>query len=82
MERIRTEITNDYELGLETLTSDSRGKPLNVSIKVARPDVVVRASKQLLIPESPAAPADRPRRAGIGARALVNSAPMMLLSVA
>jgi VWFA-related protein len=59
MERIRTEITNDYELGLETLASDSRGKPLNVSIKVARPDVVVRAGKQLLIPEPPAAPADR-----------------------
>jgi len=59
MDRIRTEITNDYELGLETLPSDTGGKLLNVVIKVARPDVAVRAARQLLIPEAAAAPADR-----------------------
>jgi VWFA-related protein len=59
MDRIRTEITNDYELGLETNPSDSSGKLLDVAVKVTRPDVVVRTRKQLLLPVASAAAADR-----------------------
>jgi VWFA-related protein len=59
MERIRTEITNDYELGLETTAADSSGKLLDVAVKVTRPDVVVRTRKQLLLTGTSVAAADR-----------------------
>jgi len=59
MDRLRAEITNDYELGLETVASDAGGKPLNVAVKVTRPELAVRAGKQAVMPEATAAPADR-----------------------
>ena len=54
-DRIRTEIANDYELGIETLPSDADGKLLDVSVKVNRPDVSVRARKQVLLAKGDAA---------------------------
>lgn len=56
-ERIRTEITNDYELGLEAGPADADGKLHDVEVKVKRPDVSVRARKQILLAKD-APPAD------------------------
>jgi VWFA-related protein len=55
-ERIRTEITNDYELGLEAGPADADGKLHDVEVKVKRPDVSVRARKQILLAKDALAP--------------------------
>ena len=58
-DRIRTEITSDYELGLETIPGDADGKLHDVRVKVNRPDLTVRARKQILLAKDAAAtPAD------------------------
>lgn len=58
-DRIRTEIANDYELGIETVPSDADGKLHDVSVKVSRPDVSVRTRKQILLAKGDgAAPRD------------------------
>ena len=44
-DRIKTEIANDYELGIETIPADADGKLRDVTVKVNRPDVSVRAHK-------------------------------------
>ncbi|CAN5735121.1 hypothetical protein BH18ACI5_BH18ACI5_06900 [soil metagenome] len=56
MDRIRTEIANDYELGLETAAPDARGKLLDVAVRVTRAGLTVRAPKQVLLapPDMPA----------------------------
>jgi VWFA-related protein len=48
-DRIRTEIGNDYLLGVETLPSDADGKLRDLKVTVRRPDVTVRARKQVLL---------------------------------
>lgn len=57
-DRIRTEIANDYELGLETAPSDADDKLHDVSVKVNRPDVSVRARKQIVLAKTATANAD------------------------
>jgi hypothetical protein len=49
-DRITAEVANFYELGLETVPSDADGKSRDVEVKVDRPDVVVRARKQVTLP--------------------------------
>jgi VWFA-related protein len=51
-ERIGTEITNFYELGLEALASDADGKPRDLSVKVNREGVSVRARAQVALDPS------------------------------
>jgi VWFA-related protein len=58
MERIRTEITNDYELGLETGAADAGGRLLDVAVKVTRPGLSVRARKQVVLAKEDAAAGD------------------------
>lgn len=48
-DRIRTEIGNDYLLGVETTTGDADGKLRDLEVTVRRPDVTVRARKQVLL---------------------------------
>jgi VWFA-related protein len=48
-ERIRTEIANDYELGIETTAGDADGRLREVGVKVNRPEVTVRARRQILL---------------------------------
>ncbi len=55
-DRIRTEIANFYELGLETVPADADGKPHEISIKVNRPNLTVRARREVLL----AGPAAKP----------------------
>ncbi len=55
-DRIRTEIANFYELGLETVPADADGKPHEISVKVNRPNATVRARREVVL----AAPAARP----------------------
>ena len=59
-DRIRTEIANDYELGIETLPSDADGKLHDVSVKVNRPDVSIRTRRQILLAKSDPAAAKDP----------------------
>lgn len=51
-ERIATEITNYYELGLEASPADADGKPRKLDIKVNRPDVSVRARAEVAVDPS------------------------------
>jgi VWFA-related protein len=51
-ERIRTEITNYYELGLETVAADADGNPRSLNVKVNRDDVRVRARSQVALDPS------------------------------
>nr|MBA2260124.1 VWA domain-containing protein [Acidobacteriota bacterium] len=51
-DRIGTEITNFYELGLEALPTDVDGKPRDLSIKVTREGVTVRARAQVALDPS------------------------------
>lgn len=54
-DRIKTEIANDYELGIETLPTDADGRLHDVSVKVSRPDVSVRTRRQVLLAKDEAA---------------------------
>lgn len=51
-ERIRTEITNFYELGLETVPADADGKARDLSVKVNREGLAVRARRQVALDPS------------------------------
>lgn len=55
-DRIRTEIGNDYLLGVETLPSDADGKLRDLKVTVRRPDVTVRARSQVLLTAAKAEP--------------------------
>lgn len=50
-DRIKVEITNYYELGIETLPEDASGKPRDIDVKVGRPGLSVRARKQVTMPD-------------------------------
>ena len=55
-ERVATELSASYLLGIEVMPADRDGKPHRVSVKVSRPDLDVRARKQYVIqPEKPPA---------------------------
>lgn len=49
-DRIKVEINNYYELGLETSPEDIGGKPRDIDVKVSRPGLTVRARKQVTLP--------------------------------
>src|SRR5207253_8231730 len=49
-DRIKTELTNYYELALETLPEDKDGKLRTVDVKVSRPGVIVRARRHVAAP--------------------------------
>lgn len=57
-ERITTEINNYYVLGLESEPSDADGPPRELKVKVSRPDMTVRARRD--VASRPAAPAADP----------------------
>ena len=57
-DRIKTEIANDYELGIETLPADADGKMRDVTVKVNRPDVSVRTRRQVLLAKDETASKD------------------------
>ena len=59
-DRIRTEIANDYELGIETTAADADGKLRDVSVKVNRADVTVRTRRQILLAKADADPPKDP----------------------
>ena len=50
-DRIKVEINNYYELGIETLPEDASGKPRDIEVKVGRPGLSVRARKQVTMPD-------------------------------
>ena len=50
-DRIKTEVNNYYELGIETLPEDLSGQPRDIDVKVNRPGVSVRARKQVMLPD-------------------------------
>lgn len=51
-DRIGTEITNFYELGLEALPTDVDGRPRDLSVKVTREGATVRARAQVALDPS------------------------------
>lgn len=55
-DRIRTEIGNFYELGIESTASDADGKPHDLDVEVTRPGLSVRAREQILLPASVSSP--------------------------
>ncbi len=57
-DRIRTEIANFYELGLETVPADADGKPHEIVVKVNRPNATVRARREVVMAARAAKPAD------------------------
>jgi VWFA-related protein len=50
-DRIKVEINNYYELGIETLPEDASGKPRDIEVTVRRPGLSVRARKQVTMPD-------------------------------
>jgi VWFA-related protein len=50
-DRIKVEINNYYELGIETLAEDASGKPRDIEVRVGRPGLSVRARKQVTMPD-------------------------------
>jgi VWFA-related protein len=52
-DRIRTEITNSYQLGVAALPEDSDGKTHQIDVQVARSGLTVRARKQLIASSVP-----------------------------
>lgn len=52
-DRIATEVANFYELGLETVPADADRTARDVEVKVNRPDVSVRARRQVALPAAP-----------------------------
>ena len=57
-DRIKTEIANDYEIGLETLPADADGKMRDVDVKVNRPGVSIRTRRQVLLAKDETASKD------------------------
>jgi hypothetical protein len=58
-ERIATEMTNLYELGVEATAADADGRPRDVKIAVTRPGLSIRSRSQVVVP-APAVPAPDP----------------------
>ena len=58
-DRIKTEIANDYEIGLETFPADADGKMRDVDVKVNRPGVSIRTRRQVLLAKDETASKDR-----------------------
>ena len=56
-ERLRTEILNAYELGVEGAPADGDGKAHEIEIKVSRPGVTVRSRPKLVLPDEIVDPA-------------------------
>ena len=52
-ERIRNEIVNVYELGVESLPADADDRGHRLKVEVKRPGVTVRARKDVLIAKTP-----------------------------
>ena len=50
-DRIKVEINNYYELGIETLPEDASGNPRDIEVTVGRPGLSVRARKQVTMPD-------------------------------
>ena len=50
-ERIKVEMNNYYELGIETRPEDASGNPRDIEVKVGRPGLSVRARKQVTMPD-------------------------------
>ena len=57
-DRIRTVITNFYELGVEGSAGDNDGKAHDLRVRVSRHGVTVRAREQVLVASSPTISAD------------------------
>lgn len=53
-ERIRNEIVNLYELGVETSAADADDRKHRLKVEVKKPGVTVRARKEILLPKTPA----------------------------
>jgi VWFA-related protein len=51
-ERIGTEITNFYELGLESVAADADGSPRELEVKVTRPGLSVRTRRHVALDPS------------------------------
>jgi VWFA-related protein len=49
--RLRAEIAYSYELAVDALPQDADGKAHAVKVTVARPDVTVRARREILLPD-------------------------------
>jgi VWFA-related protein len=58
IDRLALELTGYYLIGFEPEASDRDGKPHEISVKVNRPGVTVRARRQFVAPVSTAAPTD------------------------
>jgi hypothetical protein len=56
-DRIRTEISSFYELGVESTAADADGRAHDIDVKVNRPGVRVRARQQVMVPAATAADA-------------------------
>lgn len=59
-ERIAMEMSNFYELGLETSPADADGRPRDIAIAVNRPDISVRARASVIVPARASAGAAPP----------------------
>jgi VWFA-related protein len=59
-DRIRTEIGNFYELGVETTPADVDGKPHDIDVKLERPGLSIRARQQIVVPASVSKPSGDP----------------------
>ncbi len=52
-DRLRSEISAAYELGVEGAATDADGKAHDVKVVVARPGATVRSRRQMILPETP-----------------------------
>ena len=58
IDRLALELTGYYLIGFEPEASDRDGKPHEISVKVNRPGVTIRARRQFVAPVSKAVPTD------------------------
>jgi VWFA-related protein len=61
-ERLRAEIVQSYELGVEAIPADTEGKVQDVRVTVNRPGVTVRSQRSLVPPDDIVDPATKLRR--------------------
>jgi hypothetical protein len=54
-ERIRSEITHSYQLGVESVPADANGKSHKIEVQVKRPGVVARARTEFIVSNEPRA---------------------------
>lgn len=50
LDRVRTELENVYQLGLDGAPEDADGKPHEIRVEVKRPGVTVRARREVIVP--------------------------------